>query len=181
MKLVSLMLLLTAGMNASPISLALSSGSGSPGQTVNLLLTLGGTPQAADLQWTLTYPVADLSSIVFSVGPNATAAAKTLQCGPNTGGSMICVIFGINQNIIDAGTVAMLSATIAPLPPDQIIPLTLSALFASDPAGSGIALTGTGGTITTIPEPRSASFLVIGLMFIIAVYCLPRLNPPFER
>jgi hypothetical protein len=179
MKLVPLMLLFATGIYADSISLTLSSASGSPGQTVDLGLTLGGTPQAAGLQWTLTYPAADLSSILFSDGPAAIAADKSLQCGPNTNGSIICLIFGINTNIIDAGTVATLSATIAPAPPDEIIPLALSGLVAVDPAGSEIGITGTGGTITVqaVPEPSSfALLLAIGFVFVIGLHKLVRRN-----
>src|ERR1700689_320433 len=59
-------------------SLRLSSGTGSPGTTTSLALSLGGSGTApAGLQWTFVYPASQISAISATAGPAATAAGKT--------------------------------------------------------------------------------------------------------
>ncbi len=166
MKLISLLLFVSlAQMYSEPITLSLSSAGGLPNQMVDLPLTLGGAPAAAAVQWTFSYPVADLSSATFAIGPSAIAAGKSLQCGPNNGGSFICIVFGI----IQPGVIGTLSATIASSPADQLIPLNLSGLVAADPGANSIPITGTGGSLSLAPEPAwcvPAGLAIIAALFV---------------
>src|ERR1700691_4346133 len=65
-----------------PDSLALSSGTAAANGSVSLSLALtspaGSEPSA--IQWTLSYPPANVVSISVSAGAAVTAAGKTLSC-----------------------------------------------------------------------------------------------------
>lgn len=167
MKQVTLLFLFAAAVRATPLSLTVSSGSGFPGQVIQLPLNLRGSSRAAALQWTLTYPTADVSSISLSAGPAATAADKSLECGPNQAGAVICLVFGLNSNIIGTGAVAILHATLATSPSDEVIPLTLSALEAADRASNPIDVAGISGSITLrqVPELKTFWLAALGLLF----------------
>ena len=66
---------------------ALSSGSGTPGSTVTLSLTMSATggAQPSGLQWTMGYSSSDITSVVETIGSAASAAGKSLQCATGAG------------------------------------------------------------------------------------------------
>jgi trimeric autotransporter adhesin len=128
-------------------SLGLSPGTGGPGTTVNLALSLGGFgTAAAGLQWTLVYSSGEISAIGATAGPAAVAAGKTVTC-TSTPGLLTCVAIGPNTNSMSAGIVANVQATLAGN-------ATTTSIFISnavgvDGTGSALpALTTAGGSIT---------------------------------
>jgi large repetitive protein len=91
--------------------LTLSQGTGGPGSLEVTFLGGGGTAPAG-LQWTLVYPLSQLSGIGATAGPAATAAAKTLSCTSDPG-LFTCVLTGPNGNGISTGVVANIQLTLA--------------------------------------------------------------------
>src|ERR1700752_1724767 len=90
------------------VSISLAPGSGTPGSTINLNIsvnTSGTLP--ASLQWTMGYSTADISSVSVTAGAVATAAGKSGTC--NGTGTLTCLVFGFNTTTIANGVVAVAS------------------------------------------------------------------------
>src|SRR5262249_14721813 len=104
-----------AGSLLGQTTLALQSGSASPGGTVslNLILTTSTATMPAALQWSLGYSSADITAVNITAGPSATAAGKTLTCA-NTASSNTCTLAGLNLNTLTTGVVAVAQFTVAP-------------------------------------------------------------------
>ncbi len=132
---------------AGPDSLALSSGTAASNGTValNLVLTSPAGSEPAAIQWTLTYPPANVVSISVSSGAALTAASKTLSCSASSG-AYICVAWGMNAGIISNGTVAVVNLIMAA--GLTTTPIAIGNNVASSPAGIAIPLSATGGTVT---------------------------------
>ena len=123
----------TAGQTA---SLSLSSGSGAPGATVtlNVSLATNGTLPAA-VQWDLLYSTSDLSpgaGTFYATGAAATLAGKQATCGTPTSGDIRCVVAGFNSTAIANGVLATVTLQIAPTTTSTSTQVTLSNLLASD-------------------------------------------------
>src|ERR1022692_4228175 len=129
-------------------ALALSSGATTPGGTVSLNLSLSSPSgsQPAGIEWTFVYLPSDIFAISASAGAAATAAGKSLSCAGSPG-SYLCLLTGLNGNVIQNGVVAVLTVTLSAASSGATISVT-NALSAST-AGSAIQTTATGGTITT--------------------------------
>src|SRR5437899_92789 len=99
---------------AQGISLGLGSASGAPGKSVSLDIFLDstGTTRPAALQWTIGYSTADISSINVTAGSGAITAGKIVACNP-TPGSVICVVYGLNNTTVLNGAVATVQLTIS--------------------------------------------------------------------
>jgi uncharacterized protein (TIGR03437 family) len=134
---------------AQQATISVSSGSAAPGgsATLNISLSTSGGAQSSDLQLTMSYPVADVTSVSVASGASATAAGKSVSCASNNG-STICVIYGMNTHVIGNGVFATATFNIASGAPDASAAVQLSGLVTSDPTGSGISTMGNGGTIS---------------------------------
>ena len=132
---------------AGPDSLALSSGTAASNGAValNLVLTSPAGSAPAAIQWTLTYPPANVVSIAQSAGAALTAASKTLTCAAGSG-TYTCVASGMNAGTISNGAVAVVSLTMAVGVATTAI--GVSNTVASSAAGEGIPFSATGGTVT---------------------------------
>ncbi len=134
-------------------SLSLSSGTGSPGTTINLALSLGaGGTSPAGLQWTFVYP-GQISAISATAGPAATAAGKTLSCA-SAPGLFTCLAAGLNTNAITAGVVANVQLTLATNATTASI--GISNAVGVDATGSGLPSLTTAGGIVTVPAALSS-------------------------
>src|SRR5271156_268407 len=122
-----------------PDSLALSSGTaGSNGVVaLNLSLTSPAGSQPTAIQWTLTYPPANVASISVNSGSAITAAGKSLNCFGGVG-TFACVASAMNSAIISNGVVAVVNLTMAAGLTSTSIGISSSA--ASSPTGKGIVL-----------------------------------------
>jgi hypothetical protein len=97
----------------------------------------------AGLQFELAYPP-EVSGVMVTAGPAATAAAKDVQCAPQGPGVLRCLIVGLNTNAIQPGIVAHVSATAS-----ATSTINLQGLTAATVEGGSLNTTaGTAGTIT---------------------------------
>jgi hypothetical protein len=127
--------------------LSLASGSGAPGGSVSLNLSLSATggSQPAALEWGLSYAPANITAVSFTAGQALTAAGKTLSCNMASGSAM-CVASGMNATAIGSGVVAVVTVTLS-AGSGPSLPLTLGSLMASLADGTGLPVSGTSGTI----------------------------------
>jgi hypothetical protein len=134
------------------VTTSISSGSAFGGQSValNIVASSTGAVLPAALQWTMSYPAADISSVSVGLGPAAAASGKSISCAPSGSGT-ICIIDGLNQTAIPNGTIAVATVQISPTPVDQNIPLQISGLAAAGGDGSAVADMGTGAMIAIAP------------------------------
>jgi hypothetical protein len=113
-----------------------ASGSVAPGSNITIPLQINSTSPTAAVEFSYAVPP-EISSIAISAGTSATAAGKTLQCrGTST---VVCLVDGLNQNGIPAGTLANLVATISTVTQASGTTINFSNPIAVDPAGSGQA------------------------------------------
>src|SRR5271156_695593 len=93
------------------VALGLSSGSGSPGGSVVLNVSLDATGDLpASTEWTLNYSTTDFTGATFASGGSDTG--KSLTC--NTGaGTATCVVWGLNTASIPNNVLASVTLTLA--------------------------------------------------------------------
>src|SRR5215467_8423039 len=129
-------------------SMSIGSGSAVRGGSVPLTISLAsGSAAPAGVQWTLSYPTSDISSVTASAGAALTAAGKTLSCNPQAG-TITCQASGMNGNVIGAGAVAVLNVTLSTTGTGTSLSLPLSGVMGALPDGNAATMTGAGGTIT---------------------------------
>lgn len=142
-----------SSVSAQQVTLSMASGATAPGGTVSLDISLAtsGGAQPAGLQWTLSYPVSDVSGVNIVAGASANAAGKTLTCN-SASGSTICVLYALNTTTITDGVVATATFTVPSSSLDSSAPIPMTAVVATDLNGYQIASSGSGATIT-IAQP----------------------------
>lgn len=140
---------LAAPASAQQITLSLDSATTTSGGTATLTLsdTYSGSARAAGLEWTLSYPAADIASIDPSTNPADTALGKTVACN-SSNGTTICVLAGLNSTSITAGEIAAISVHVSPTAPDSTVPIQVSKVVAVAADGSGLSTSATGGSIS---------------------------------
>lgn len=141
-----------------PAQLNLGSGSGSPGGTVKLPITLSskGWDIAAtsnDLQYNPSY----LKSPTCEIGPSGTAAGKSVQCNEVSPGLFRVGVLGFNTNTINDGIVAYVTFGIDPSTPLNSVLTIHNEPSASDPMGGSVSVTGEEGEINIIALEISPS------------------------
>src|SRR5688572_12808673 len=95
-------------------SLSLASGSGTQGGSVALNLSMTASGNApSGVQWKLSYPTSDVSSLSTAAGPALTAAGKAVNCSAASG-SITCLASGMNANPIGNGVVAVVTVNLTP-------------------------------------------------------------------
>lgn len=120
-----------------------------PGQTINLTLALAGsTPTGpAALQWSLTTP-AGFSVTSATEAAAATAASKTLNC---TAARTLCLLYGMNANVIGNGGAVALSVSVPAAASPGAAALPLAGVLASTAAGAGMVISaGTAYSVTIL-------------------------------
>src|SRR5580692_12027023 len=133
-------------------SLALSSGSTTPGGTVTLSLALSSTSgiQPAGIQWTFAYPPSAVVAISASAGTAATIAGKSLSCA-GTAGSYMCFLTGLtstdlNANVIQNGQIAVLTVTMSATATGTTA-ISVNNALSTSVSGSAIQTNTSAGTI----------------------------------
>src|SRR5712691_4341423 len=136
---------------AQQVAISLSSGSSAPGGSaaLNISLTTSGGAQPASVQWTMSYLSSDIANVSVTLGP--AIVSKTVSCS-STGGSTMCVAFGMNNTIIGNGILATGTFSIASGALDASAQVQVTAVMASDANGNAIPVSGSGGTIS-ISQP----------------------------
>ena len=136
---------------AQGVALSLSSGSGGPGSTVVLNLSVSSTSgnKPASVGWTISYSTTDFSSVNVAVGAAATAASKSISCN-NTAGSAKCVAWGLNANAISNGVLATVSMTISGSTRNTSSAVSLSNGLSALPSSTSVATSTTGSVVTIV-------------------------------
>ena len=147
------------GSSALAQSLSLASGSAISGSSLSLNLSLDAAASApAGLQWTLSYAPGAVTSLGTAAGPALTAADKTLAC--NSGSGLVtCLAYGMNENVIGSGVVAVVTVTLASTSSGSV-PVAMSNVLGASLEGNALAIAGSGGTIsvtTGSPAPVSVT------------------------
>ena len=134
---------------AQQATLSLGSGSTAQGGSASLALGIAtsGGEQPASVQWTMTYPAADITSVTVTAGTNDTAASKSLTCS-STPGSTVCVTYGMNNSVIADGNLANATFVVSPSAPDAAATIQVTGVTVSSPAGIAVPGTGSNGAIT---------------------------------
>ena len=134
-------------------SLALTSATTTSGGNASLNLSLtapaGGGPAA--IQWAFTYAASDIAAISATAGTAATAAGKSISCS-RSAGSYLCLVSGVNSNVISNGVVATVSVTLSATVTTSTS-ISVTNTIGASPAGAVISLTASGGTITVGSAP----------------------------
>lgn len=136
-------------------TLSLSAGSSAPGGNVSLSLNLASLGSSVvGAEWTLNYSNADFTSINITAGPSVSAAAKQLSCSNPAAGRYVCLVSGLNQDIIPDGVLATAVLNVASTSTSTSSSVGVGAPSATDPNGISISTTATGSTVT-IAQPST--------------------------
>jgi hypothetical protein len=147
---------------AQDVTLNLTSGSGIPGTTVTLNITLNSSGVLpAVVQWTLNYSTVDFSSATVTAGTAAIAAGKQVSCN-NTSGSATCVLWGINSNTISKGVAATVALTIPASTLNTSLNVQLVNTAAAALDSTALMTTATGGTVTIVHPTWAISGTING-------------------
>jgi uncharacterized protein (TIGR03437 family) len=144
-----LLILASSRLALAQTTLSLDSGSAALGGSVSVNLHMTGAAAPAGLQWTLSYPSADIASVTVAAGYALGAAGKTVTCSAGLA-LVTCVASGMNATTIGNGSVAVVTMTLASAAVDASIPISVSGLFGVLPDGTETAVSGSGGVISVL-------------------------------
>jgi phosphodiesterase/alkaline phosphatase D-like protein len=137
-------------------TLSIGSASGQAGGTVDLTVTFNaGSTGVSSMQFDLTLP----SSLTYSTVAMGTAAAnagKTASANAISGGVRF-VVFGLNQNTIPTGAIAVVRFNIAAGTSTGTVAVPISGMAACDPSGGSVGLTGSGAVLTITSSTDSTA------------------------
>jgi uncharacterized protein (TIGR03437 family) len=144
-------------------TIGVSSGSGAPGRTVSLDLTLTAGPpsEVAALQWNFRFSTTDFTSLSVTAGPAALAADKSVICNSNFGAN-ICIIAGLNGNTIASGVVATATLEISPWAAGSSAAVLLTAPLAATPDGNPTPLSAASGLVSILQPAALGPVLWVG-------------------
>ena len=133
-------------------TLSLGNGSGARSQNVSLPLAfVGSGNETSGLEWDLTYSTTDFSAVSVSVGPAATAAAKSLVCASPSAGRYKCLLIGLNRTLLGDGVVATATLTVSSTTTNSSSTVSLAPLSTTG-IGSLNPINGIAGTVA-ISQP----------------------------
>ncbi len=133
-------------------TVSVGSASGLPGTSVDLSIGFtAGAQGVATLQFDLSFPSA-LTPVSTSTGAAAAAAGKSAS-GSASSGAMRILIFGLNQNAIGSGELAVVRFSIAVGTPGSALAVTVGSIVASDAAGNNVAASGSDGVVVVTGVP----------------------------
>lgn len=126
------------------VQLSIGSGSGTPGGTVTVPITVAssGGAQTTGLQWTFSYS-SDITGVTVVAGASTTDAGKSLSCSGNN-----CLVAGFNSTVIANGTVASATFQIAANPSSNPILIQLTSVVATTASATSIPSSGGSGSIS---------------------------------
>jgi uncharacterized protein (TIGR03437 family) len=160
-------------------NLNLASGSGAPGSTISLDLTLTSVqPTVAAAQWTLTYWATDVAGIDVAAGPAAGSSGKSLSCRAQAG-RVTCLLWGLNNSTVPDGVVARVKVSLAATSA-AVSSIGLTNVLGATLNGGAIAIAGH-GSILTIIQPLQLSGVVCApgnLIALAAASCTVKLSAP---
>jgi len=134
-----LLFLLTACIAAAQTLSLTGPSTAKAGTSITLNVVSGGATATgpAAVQWTLALPAGFTASNPL-LGSGASAASKNLACGT---GALLCLVYGVNQNVLGNGTVASVTVTIPANASGQTA-FALSGLVAADKDGGAMPISG---------------------------------------
>ena len=143
----SVLLFFPATAVAQTAGISVGTTSGGAGTSVDLPVsfTAGGTG-VSTLQFDLTLP-SSLSYVSVTTGSAAATAGKSASGNAIAGGARV-VIFGLNQNTIGSGSIAIVRLGIASGTAPATLSVGITGISASSPAGVAVATQGVGGSVT---------------------------------
>ena len=128
-------------------TVSVGSVSGQAGTGVDLKVNFtAGTAGIATLQFDLAYP-SSLSLVSTTTGVAAATAGKSANGSAISGGVRV-LLFGLNQNLIGSGEVAVIRLNIAAGTPPGNIAVTVANIVASNALGLNVTTAGTNGSVT---------------------------------
>lgn len=135
--------------------LSLASGSVVKGGSIalNLSLSVSSGSEPAGLQWALSYPLSDITSLNIVAGPALATGNKTLTC-VSSAGLLNCLATGMNASGIGSGVVAVVTAAIAAGASSSSASIPLSNVMGVYSDGTFDTITASGGNLSlTNPFP----------------------------
>lgn len=113
------------------------------------------------IQFDLTFPAADVTSITAATGPAATAAGKSITCAAPTGttGTFRCLVAGLNTSTIANGVVANITVVVS-----KTTSFSLTNLVASTAAATAL------GVAADPPNSVGAFAGVVSLLCVVPPY-----------
>ena len=140
-------------------TITVGSVSGQAGTAVDLKINFtAGAAGVATLHFDLAFSPS-LSMVSTTTGSAATGAGKN-AIGSAISGGVRVLIFGLNQNPIGSGEVAIIRLNIAAGTPPGTIAVAIGNIVASDALGINVAASGTGGSVT-VSKPSDTTAPVI--------------------
>src|SRR5579884_239347 len=95
-------------------TLSLGSGSSVPGGSVTIPVSLSSSGSSISaVEWTLSYSTTDIVSMQIAASSSLAGAGKQLYCSSPAAGRSVCLVSGLDQNVIADGVVANAVLTIA--------------------------------------------------------------------
>ena len=142
------------------VAVSLASGSGTPGSTVFLNVSVTSTAgnQPASVGWTISYSTTDFSSVNVAPGAAATAASKSISCN-NAAGTKKCVAWGVNSNAIANGILATVAMTISGSTKNTSSAVSLSGGLSALSSSASVPTSTTGAAVSII---QSQGFTISG-------------------
>lgn len=106
-----------------------------PGTTVNVSVNASGTTNTgtAAAQWNLDTPAGYTK--VATIGTQAEAAGKQITCNAAV---VLCIVYGLNMNVISNGQFASYAVTIPANAPPGPVNIPLSGVVAATPNGTAV-------------------------------------------
>lgn len=158
MLLLASLVLVPQGADALAGSASLSAGSGSglpgaSGVAVSISLNSQTGPGVVGVNFDVGYDTSRLTVDGVSIGSAASAAGKSLSWSEPTSGTLRIIVFGLNQNAIADGAIAVISFSVRSTASPGTFALPLSNAVAVDPDGGSVALTLNPGSFTVLAPP----------------------------
>jgi hypothetical protein len=142
-----LLIFLILPVHASAQSVAVGTITGAAGSAVDLRVNFtAGATGVATLQFDLSFGSA-LGMVSTTAGSAANNAGKSAS-GSTVPGGVRVILFGLNQNAISSGEVAIIRLNIASGTPPGVLAVTISNIVASDAQGGNVAASGSNGSVT---------------------------------
>jgi hypothetical protein len=143
-------------------TLAVDKVAGLPGTSVDVAIGLTpGATAVSSLQFDVVVP-SSLAWVSTAAGAAASSAGKEVSSAALPGGVRV-IVFGLNQNSIGAGTVAVVRLQIAPGTPAGTLTLGTAGMTGSTPDGNAVPVTGTSGSVTVNDSGGGAAPVISGI------------------
>ena len=129
-------------------TLTVGTASGQAGGTIDITLSFTpGTTPVSTLQGDLILP-AGVSYASITTAQAAAEAGKSVSANMVGGHALRVLVFGINQNAIGAGALAIVRLTIAPTVTPGTFPIPMTGIVTAAPDTTGVTASGAAGAVT---------------------------------